>query len=611
MKRVFHPIRCALAGVAAMLIAACGGSDPSTPNAAPGAPPPPALEATVVSGTLTGFGSVVVDGVRYNEANAVAALDIDPRAETPATMADLKLGQQVEASVDRDGNVVKVTVRATVIGPVQSIDVAGNSFKAVGQTVKVIASGEGMTVFDGVTGLAALKVDDWVEVHGTLDADKNVVATRVEVKPAAGTVAVRAGGVVKDLNETAKTFKLGDLTINYAAAVVKPDGAKLENDILVFVYSDQLPTGTTLAAKAIRVGKPALDGRRFVVGGLVTDAAADGKSFKVNGIKVDAAGAELKGGQAPTFADIRNMALVRVEGTLGSTAAGITLTAARVWIIPASEQRRVMLIGQITDFVSAASFKVRGVPVNADAATFKNGVKTDLKNGTFVDLKGRIDGQVVKADEVRIDAPPKDRGFQLLGVVSDYVAAAKTFKLLGIPMKLADTATFANGALADFGNGDVVEVRGSFDGTVFLVSAVEFKPGAFNPLITAEGTLSMVSATGFQLNGAAYKIDAQTEIRNGPLANGQRVEVSAQWVAGELIARKVEVQVPGTTVRLTGPITDYVSKANFKVAGQSVDASTAMFFGGVEGDLANGQLVRVSGALAAGKVKATSVTFMR
>lgn len=609
MNRFIGAFRVAVFGLASALIAACGGSS-DTPVMS--AAPPAALETTVVSGTLTGFGGVVVDGVRYGEANAVAAFDVDPSAESPATMADLKLGQQVEASLDKDGNCVKVIVRSTVIGPVQSIDTANNSFKAVGQTVKVIVSGEGMTVFEGVTGLAAMKVDDWVEVHGTLDNDKNVVATRVEVKPAAGTVAVRAGGIVKELNETAKTFKLGDLTINYAGAMIKPEGAKIENDVLVFVYSDQLPTGTTLVAKAVRVGKqPTLEGRRFVIGGLVTDAAADGKSFKVNGIKVDAAGAELKGGQNPTFADIKNMALVRVEGTLNTSAGGVTLKATRVWVIPASEQRRVMLIGQVTDFVSAASFKVRGVPVNADMATFKNGVKADLKDGAFVDIKGRVDGQVVKADEVRIDTPPRNLGFRLFGVVSDYVAADKTFKLLGIPMKLSDTATFENGVLADFSNGDVVEVKGSFDGTVFLVSEVEFKPNAFNPLIFAEGSLSMVTATGFQLNGATFKIDAQTEIRNGPLANGQRVEVTAQWVAGELIARKVEVQLPSATVRLMGPITDYVSKADFKVAGQSVDASAAMFFGGAEGDLANGKLVRVSGALVAGKVKATSVTFMR
>lgn len=604
-----YSLRLPLLSFAIALLAACGGSS-ETPSVS--VAPPAAADTTVVSGTLTGFGTVAVDGVRYGEADAVAALDIDPRAETPATMADLRIGQQVEASLDKDSNVVKVVARAAVIGPVQSIDAATNSFKAVGQTVKVVVSGEGMTVFDGVTGLAGMKVDDWVEVHGTLDADKNVVATRVEVKPAAGTVAVRAGGIVKELNAAAKTFKLGDLTINFTNAMIKPEGATIENDVLVFVYSDQLPTANTLVAKAVRVAKkPTLEGRRFVVGGLVTDAAADGKTFKVNGIKVDAAAAELKGGQSPTFADIKNMALVRVEGTLSTAANVVTLTAGRVWIIPASEQRRIMLTGQVTDFVSAASFKVRGVPVNADTANFKDGVKADLKEGTFVDIKGRIDGQVIKADEVRIETPPRNKGFKLFGVVSDYVAAARTFKLLGIPMKLADTAVFKGGALADFSNGDVVEVKGSFDGTLFLVSEVEFKPGSFNPTVYAEGTLSMVSATAFQLNGATFKIDAQTDVRDGPLANGQHVEVAAQWVAGELIARKVEVEQPSASAKLTGPISDFVSKADFKVAGQSVDASTAQFFGGAEADLTNGKLVRVRGTLAAGKVKASSVTFMR
>jgi hypothetical protein len=60
-----------------------------------------------------------------------------------------------------------------------------------------------------------------------------------------------------------------------------------------------------------------------------------------------------------------------------------------------------------------------------------------------------------------------------------------------------------------------------------------------------------------------------------------------------------------------GPITDFASKASFKVQGQSVDASTATFSGGTETDLGNGKLVRVEGALDAGVVKATIVRFLR
>lgn len=589
------------AAALAALLAACGGGSNTSQS--------PAADQVTVSGTVTGLGTAAIDGVAYDDSQAVVALDVDPRAEAPATMADLKVGMQVEGSV-REGKLTKVFVRATVIGPVQSIDLAASSFKVVGQTVKVIATGDGKTLFEGASGLADLKVDDWVEVHGTIDADKNVVATRVEVKLPTGDVKVRAGGIATNVDDTAKTFKLGDLTVDYKNAAIKPDGAKIENDALVFVFSDQLPSGNTLIAKAVRVATPKLQGHRFIIGGLVTDASADGKTFKVNGIAVDASNAELKGGQNPTFADIRNMVLVRVEGTLSGTGGAVVLKATRVWIIPASESRRIVLAGQVTDFVSAASFKVRGTPVNADTATFKNGTKDDLKDGAFVLVKGRIDGDVVRADEVIFGVPPKDVPFRLLGVVKDFDPASKTFTLLGIPMKLADAVTFEGGAFADFGNGDLVEVRGAFDGTAFVVVEVRFRSG-MPPVIYADGVISNVTATGFALNGATFKITSTTQIVNGPLVNGQRVEVVAHWVGGEVVADRVEVQMPGATARLMGPITDFVSKADFKVQGVTVDASAATFEGGTEADLANGRFVRVIGALVAGTVKASSVKFLR
>ena len=593
------------AALIAAVIAACGGS-----AGGPATVSQPQDAGTVISGTITGFGSVVIDGVRYPEGAATVAHDFDGRSETPATMATVKVGQQVEAKLDGAGNVIKLLVRAAARGPVESIDVAGSSFRVAGQTIKVVASGEGATIFEGVGGLADLTVGAWVEVHGTLDADGNIVATRVEVAAAGGEIRLRVAGLVKELSGT--SFKLGDLTVNFGGATIKPEGATIANDVFVFVYADQLPSAGAVSAKTVRVArKPSLEGRQLHIGGLVADAGADGKSFKVNGIRIDAGSAELKGGQQPQWTDVQNMKLVRVEGTLGSDAAGPLLKATRVWLVPASEQRRVLLVGQVTDFVSTASFKVRGTPVDASAASVKKGSADDIKDGAFVQVSGRIVGDVVKAEEVLIGAPPRDVVFRLFGTVSDYAPADKTFKLLGIPMQLAADARFAGGTLADFGNGDVISVKGRFDGVRFAVSDVEFKPSATVPLVHLEGVAANVGATSLEVNGATIKIASTTKIEGGTLANGQRVEVDAQWIAGELVALKIQIQLPGAVATLRGPISDFVSRADFKVNGQKVDASAATLTGGTEAQLDNGVLVRVKGALDAGVVKATSVEIMR
>ncbi len=615
-----------------VLLAACGGDEapggttststsavtPPTVGdpSAPTAPVDPAAAESTVSGTVTGFASTVaVDGVDYTgRADVTVALDIDPRAETAATMVDVKLGQQVEVQLDASGLATKLFVRAAAIGPVDAIDLNGATFKVLGQTVKVMTAGDMKTVFEGIDDLSKLKVGDWTEVHGTLDEKQNIVATRVEVKPAAGVIKVRAGGIAKMVNTadaTKKTFKLGDLTINFTTAVVMPEGAKVENDVFVYVYSDQLPTAGTLVAKAVRVVKmPTLEGRRLHIGGLVTKAVKDNK-FEVNGLPVDASKAEIKGGQNATIDDVTLLALVRVEGTL---AAGPVLNATRVWVIPASERRRVVLTGQVSGFTKLADpFTVRGVPVKVDTATtYKGGKVDDLKNSAFVTIVGRIDGTYVKADEVRFDTPPRGMDIKLFGVVSEYKAADGTFKLLGLSMKLAPNAVFENGVKADFSNDDVVEVKGAFDGTVFLVSKVDFKSGVITPSIYLEGAITNVTATGFTLNGATIKIDATTVIKNGPLANNQRVEVRAQLVGADVVAREVEVQVPSATARLLGPVTD-VKQADktFVVRGQLVTwSATTVFKGGVAADLSNGDWVRVDATLAGGKVNATSVWFL-
>lgn len=610
------------------LMVACGGeeapgSDSTSSNAGvpptAGAPTDPgaSAQANVVRGTVTGFATTVaVDGVDYSgRADVAVALDVDPRVETAATMADVKLGQQVELALDESGLATKLFVRATAIGPVEAVDLSAGTFKVLGQTIKVVTTGDAKTVFEGIDDLPKLKAGDWVEVHGTLDATANVVATRVEVKPAAGETKVRAGGLVKNVDANAKTFKLGDLTVSYGSATIKPDGATIEGDVFVFVYSDELPAAGKLTAKAIRVMKMAtLEGRRLRIGGLVTEPVKDGK-FKVNGLTVDAGKAEIKGGQKATIDSITLMALVRVEGALAMTANGPVLNATRIWVIPASEQRRVHLVGQVTDFVEATKpFKVRGVPVQADAATtFKGGKADDLKPGAFVVIAGRIDKDVVKADEVRFDGPPRGMEFKLFGVVSGYDAMTGEFKLLGIPMKLAPNAVFEGGVKADFSNDDLVEVKGAFDGAVFLVGKVEFKSAVITPSIYLEGSISNVAATGFTVNGTTVKIDANTVIKNGPLANSQRVEVRAQLVGADVVAREVEVQVASVDARLLGPVSDVKpADKTFVVRGQRVTWNDATAFkGGTASDLSNGDLVKVEASVAAGKVDAKTVTFLK
>jgi len=178
-------------------------------------------------------------------------------------------------------------------------------------------------------------------------------------------------------------------------------------------------------------------------------------------------------------------------------------------------------------------------------------------------------------------------------------------------MQLAADARFSGGTQADFGDGDVVSVKGRFDGSLFVVSEVEFKSTATIPMVHLEGIASGVSASSLAVNGATVEIDASTKIEGGVLANGQRVEIEAQWIAGKLVAKKIEIELPGAMAMLRGPISDFNGRADFKVNGQKVDASAATLKGGTEAQLANGVDVRVKGALVGGVVQAAEVQFLR
>jgi hypothetical protein len=204
-------------------------------------------------------------------------------------------------------------------------------------------------------------------------------------------------------------------------------------------------------------------------------------------------------------------------------------------------------------------------------------------------------------------------------VVGGYDGTAGTFVLQGLNMKLTDATTFRNadGSAAqrsEFGNDDRVEVRGAFAGGVFTVSQVTFRPGVA-VVVRSEGPVTQVSVSGgrFMLNGTVVSFSGTTLVQGSldSLRNGTRVEVEGTVVGGVLVASRIEIETQdGSTVaRVRGVVSDYVSIANFRVAGQKVDASGATFSGGVAADLANGRQVEARGAAVDGVLVAVQVTF--
>jgi hypothetical protein len=166
----------------------------------------------VAEGTLSGFGSVIVDGIEYSD---TALSDVQRAA--------LRLGQRVRLVYASDDSVVSIQVLPQLRGPVTaSLDGSG-WLRLAGQWVRVVASAEdasrsGITLVEGYgtnadgtaaaitipAGQDAVAYGSWV-----WDASKAayvLVATRIE-KLAAPADPVLLGGVV--VGAGAGGFRLG------------------------------------------------------------------------------------------------------------------------------------------------------------------------------------------------------------------------------------------------------------------------------------------------------------------------------------------------------------------------------------------------------------------
>jgi len=606
-------------GTLLTLLAACGGSggEPATMTGSGGTASgaaPTAIGETA-SGTITGFGSVIVDGVRYDDSSARIKIEDDSSSPGTGSLTDLKLGMQVEVTADASGRAGMVSVLSSVHGRVTALRADG--FIVAGQTVMVSADAASPIVWDGLTGLADLAVNDRVEVHGRRDPAGAIVATRVERKDPSSAVAVRVLGSVANLDAAAKTFTVGGLTVRYDSVLrLLPTGVTLADGQTVAVWSNLAVVGNTLDARAIVVRRGSWNRDDALrVGGLIRGLDFAARRFRLDTLEVDASAATFEKGTANDLADGR---AVRVRGSFVDG----RLLAREVRFVRDQDDAKVELTGPVTDFTGLASFKVRGVPVDASGSSvsFRYGTAANLGDGVLVKIEGAVDGNVVRPTRIEFVTSDDVRGRWLVGSVAGFDAASGAFRLMNLEARLTDTTTFSNAdgsaaSRADFGNGDLVQVRGAFAGGVFTVTEVRFRSGPTLVVNNVEGSAYEVdlSAGRFRLNGTLVQVGPTTVVQGSlaNLRNGTKVEVYGTVVAGVLVASKVEVKTPEgvDTARVRGMIGDFMSVSDFRVAGQKVDASAARFepAGITAASLANGRFAEVRGAVVDGVLRATKV----
>ena len=353
--------------------------------------------AASARGPVTGFGSVIVNGVHFDDGSA-SITDTDG---TVHSRDELKLGMTtsirgsalVVNSSGTRSTATSIVFGSAVLGPVDNIDTLAKTLIVLGQTVDVRPT----TVFDsGLNGgLAALSVGDVVEVYALFDAFNNhYSATRIERKTSFSAYHLR--GVVRNLDTATKTFNIGSETISYAGVPASEVPAALADGRFLRVQLQTAPAAGVWLAIRLRDGVSPLDDQDAArVEGLISEFTSS-TQFSVDGVSVNASQASVSGNAALGLG-IR----VAVAGTANS---GV-LVASEVQIKTETdvENEGFELNGAISTIDTAnKKFVLRGVVVDYSNSEFFDGTVSNLAVGKFVEVNGRLSGDSTGLQAIRI-----------------------------------------------------------------------------------------------------------------------------------------------------------------------------------------------------------------
>ncbi|MEK7762831.1 MAG: DUF5666 domain-containing protein [Nitrospirota bacterium] len=215
--------------------------------------------SSAASGTITGFGSVIVNGKKFETNGASVMVDGQPVPSCTVNSVEqcgLKEGMTVKVSGSFSGSSHSasiITQEDTVEGPITNVDVPNSRFEVLGQIVLVDEN----TKFDSGVSLNNLADGQVVEVSGFVKSDGIIAASFIERKAltVGCSLVCEVKGTIKSHVHGTTSFQIGNLTVNYGAAGVDigdmpPPSGSNWNGLFVEVKGTSL-SGTTLTATKV------------------------------------------------------------------------------------------------------------------------------------------------------------------------------------------------------------------------------------------------------------------------------------------------------------------------------------------------------------------------
>jgi 3D (Asp-Asp-Asp) domain-containing protein len=485
-----------IASLFVSLVTACGGGKESANSNGTAA----LLQTTATSytGPITGFGSVVINGMRFATVGSSIA-DDDGIA---LNSSNLRLGSivHVEGMSDNvaSGTAGTIVVTPALLGTVDSVDASNTFLMVMGRKVSVNAS---TNYYNAATGLyatlAAITTGSYVEVHGLVQADGSFLATLIERRTAQAAYRIR--GQVSNLDTVNKTFSVGTLAVNYGTSAIT---GLLANSAWVKVQATTAPLLGVLTATAVLT-------QTAQAGGGASGLVAGVASSSVMKLKGVAAGAPIANNITLAGVNVSLANALYLGGTAAAIAAGTALEVKGTWngstlqatLVEFEGYRATNvnggaayeLYGAVTAFTSNSNLVVQGVTVNASSVT---GFPASIAVGTYLEIKGNMTAGVLTA------------------MTAKYTAA--------------NTGVIVGGGHGDDGSGDDNHGGGTFQTNSYEINGV---------------VSGYVSLSDFMVNGVRVNASAAFFEHGGTVSNARFVEAKGNTNAsGIFIATKIEVK---------------------------------------------------------------------
>ena len=460
-----------------LLAAAC--SDSSS-NRAPVPAPVVDTDDVVVVGPITGFGSVIANGLEFDTAAATVTMD-----DQPGTVSDLRIGMVVSIGgmIDSDTGLAQageISFIDDVEGPITSIDRAAGSFVVLGRTVFV----DELTVFENAA-FDDLEVDHVVEVSGLWRHQQQLQAAfvrHVANQYMAG-MTMQVKGEIADLDIGQQRFRIGTQSCDYSAAMLELGGADLANGMYVRVTSTAMIQNGHMLANMVQARDRDRDRYRLCAGeclyeliGYVT-AFVSATNFDVDGQAVTTTSETVYvNGTVDTLAlDVK----VSIDGTIND--AGVLVAERIVFHLPSlvqikgnvyaldAENEIVTVLGiavQTNEFTLFRDQTTSGPP------TFGFG---DLAIDDRLEIRAVLDSDLVIATRLERDDPNDVVTLKALVESID----RPSITMLGVMVTSDANTVFQNAAHVEIDAdqffalvepGSLVRTEGAYDGTSILAS---------------------------------------------------------------------------------------------------------------------------------------------